>query len=149
MAVAGLLSACQIAGGPGGAPVAVTPDRAVALFDAVCGASLPAFATAPEAMAQAGITRPSGDGTMSAADEDASFRIEDGPGLGQSCTMTVGTDDAAGTLAALRAVTGGVQDTPFGPAGLYRGRPALLIFPAAPPAADGRATITVRLLSER
>jgi hypothetical protein len=145
------LSAC-VPGGFGG-NAAVTPDRAVALLDSVCGAGLPDFAFAPALFEQNGITRPSdaGDGRIFAATEDASFRIVEGPGLGQTCEMIVGTTDPAGTLDALRAVTGGMQDTDFGPAGLYRGRKALLIVPAAAAeaGAGGRTYIDVQLLSER
>lgn len=141
------LSACQLTG----TPAAVAPDRAVALFSGVCGESLPDFADAPVLMQAAGVTRTGDAGAISAPSEDVSFRIEEGPGLGNSCAMVVGTTDPAGTLDAMRALTGGMQDTAFGPAGLYRGRKALLIVPAAAAeaGAGGRTTIEVRLLSER
>jgi hypothetical protein len=144
-----VLAACV----PGGGPAPVAPDRALALFDGICGESLPDFADAPVLMQAAGVTRPADDatGAMFGATEDISFRIEEGPGLGKSCRMVVATTDPAGMLDALRAATGGMQDTAFGPAGLYRGRRALLVVPAAAAAAEpnGRTYIDARLLSER
>ncbi len=55
----------------------ITSARAVQVFEAVCGGTLPNFDAAPRALAANGITAPSPNGTPTrySATEDLSFQI--------------------------------------------------------------------------
>lgn len=130
-------------------PMPVTPARAKALFDAICGASLPNFDTAPQRLRANGFTRPSPQGTAAlySETENVSFQISDGPGMGKTCSMVVASQPSAAALRA--AVMGsGAKDTPLGTTALYPNTAALVL--------EGRTTreggliyANYRLLSDR
>ena len=159
------LSGCDIptAPCPAAAPVqiAAAPDiagdlapvsaaRALALFDAICGASLPDFTSANSRMAanQVTIASPYGTATMYSAVEDASFQLQDGPGLGRTCSMVFGTSAAPQSTALTFAAMGQFVETPLGLGALYRGTQAVVLLRGD--RTEGRITyLNLRLLSER
>jgi hypothetical protein len=161
LAIVFALTACvqtttTLAGAPGGAvsagtATAVSSARAVQLMEAVCGASLPNFANARATMKANGITAPSPTGTptMYSTTEDASFQIQDGPGLGKTCSMVFGSTDSQDAVLSALSRLGRFQATPFGPATTYRGRGALVIFAGATRGAGSRTYYNIRMFSER
>ena len=128
----------------------VAPARAKALSDAVCGASLKGdFATAPERLRANGFTRisPLGTPTTYSQTENASFKIENGPGFGKSCSMVVATQSSP---AAVRAalMPGKPMATPFGLAAIYANTGALIV--EGPTNRDGGLNyVNYRLFSDR
>ena len=132
----------------GTTPISAT--RALALFDAVCGASLPSFAQAPALMAVNGITVPSHSGTATVYSpaEDVSFQLQDGPGAGRTCSMVFGTTQSAASAANTFSALGQFVETPFGPGTLYRRSQAVVLIGRN--AVQGDTTyLNLRLLSER
>ena len=132
------------------APAQISAARAVALFDAVCGASLPGFANASALMAANGITMPSprGTPTMFSLTEDVSFQLQDGPGQGRTCSMVFGTTDAPQQTTATFATMGQFVETPLGPGTIYRNTTAVVLIGGSTP--QGRVTLfNLRLLSDR
>ena len=130
------------------APISVT--RAVALFDAICGASLPRFEGAGLLMGRNGINLISGDGvlTLFSPTEDVSFQLQDGPGQGRTCSMVFGTTETAQAATAGFAVMGQFVETPLGPGTLYRRSQAVVLIGRN--AVQGDTTyLNLRLLSER
>ena len=128
----------------------ISPARALALFDAVCGASLPGFAQAPALMAANGITvpSPSGTATVYSATEDVSFQVQDGPGAGRTCSMVFGTIQTAEAAATTFAAIGQFVETPLGLGTIYRGTNAVVLIGGN--ATQGPTTyLNLRLLSER
>jgi hypothetical protein len=101
----------------------------VQLFEAVCGASLPNFASAPARMAANGITlrSRSGTATMFSATENVSFQIQDGPGFGKGCSMVFMPRDSAANLNRAVAALGPTQP---GVGTRYRGRNVLVLVEA-------------------
>jgi hypothetical protein len=161
LTAAALLAACVPATAPqSGTPVAavaagtatpVSGARAVALFDAVCGGSLPNFASATAKMASNGIAAPSplGTPTVYSATEDVSFQIQDGPGLGKTCSMVFGSPQReAAVLAALTAI-GPFKRTAMGTATVYRGGSALVLFSGETQKSGTTSYYNIRMLSAR
>lgn len=139
---------------PAAAPAATTPapisaTRAVALMDAVCGASLPKFGTIDAALRASGITVTTQTNALRAATEEVSFRLADGPGDGKTCAMTFGSTDPHDTTRAAFATLGALRETPLGLATKYRGRAAIFIYDGPVEQIGGVQFYTVRLLSER
>jgi hypothetical protein len=134
-----------------GTATPISSARAVQVFEAVCGATLPDFAAAPRAMAANGITAPSPEGTPTiySATEDLSFQLQAGPGLGRTCSMVFGSKDNEGTVLSALSRFGTFGPTPFGIATTYRGRAALVIFSGAAQRIGTTRYYNVRLLSER
>jgi hypothetical protein len=134
-------------------PVGSSPvdlNRAVALFDAVCGATLPGFANAPARMAANGITVASSQGTASvySATEDVSFQIQDGPGQGRTCSMVFGTTNPPPNAASALSGLGQFVETPLGPGAIYRNTTAVVLIGNR--SEPGPVTyLNLRLLSER
>lgn len=129
---------------------AVSAARAKTLFDAVCGASLPNFASAPARMSANGITRssPIGSGLRYGATEDISFSVQDGPGFGNTCSMVLGTnDDPQRVIAAVLGPATAVVEG-MGQAALYPGTKALMTGRVAP-ASGGRNYVNIRMMSGR
>ncbi|MFV0385794.1 hypothetical protein [Paracoccus sp. (in: a-proteobacteria)] len=130
----------------------VSAARAKALFEGVCAASLPNFKSAPNTMRAMGFTRPSpmGTATIYSASENASVQIIDGPGLGKTCSLVVGSKDSPDALR--NAVLGPKQmkGTPFGGeyGALYQMR-NVLIMSEPPLSSDGLTYMTFKMLSER
>lgn len=111
----------------GEAPVQVS--RAIATFEAVCGASLPNFDGAARLMTQNGVTNRAATGTVFNPTENLSFRIIDGPGSGRTCSMAFATTESRRTVFnAYTQAFGEIRPSPFGQTAVYRGRPALMIF---------------------
>jgi hypothetical protein len=131
------------------APQPVSAARAVALLDAVCGASLPKFGTIDATLRANGMTVATGTNTLRSAAEHVSFRLADGPGDGKTCAMTFGATDGVDAVKAAFAALGALRDTPLGPATKYRGRPAIFIYDGPSDQIGGVQFYTVRLLSER
>ena len=128
----------------------ISTTRALVLFDAVCGASLPSFATAPARMAANGVTvpSPSGTGTVFGATEDVSFQIQDGPGAGRTCSMVFGTPQSAATAAETFAAMGQFVETPLGLGTIYRGTDAVVLIGGT--TTQGSVTyLNLRLVAER
>lgn len=135
---------------PFGSQMPVSVIRAIALFDAVCGATLPGFSDAPRQLVANGITIPSPEGTATqfSATEDVSFQIQDGPGKGRTCSMVFGTPDSPQTVTRGFAGLGQFVETPLGPGTLYRDTQSVVLIGAS--SAQGRITyLNLRLLSER
>jgi hypothetical protein len=134
-----------------GTAIPVGSARAVQVFEAVCGATLPNFAAAPRAMAANGITArsPEGTPTIYSATEDLSFQIQNGPGLGQTCSMVFGSKDSEGTVLSALSRFGAFGPSPFGLAAPYRGRATLVIFSGEVQRIGTTRYYNVRLLSER
>jgi hypothetical protein len=131
-------------------PAPISPIRAVALFDAVCGASLPGFANALALMTANGIAVPSPDGTATvySASQDVSFQIQDGPGAGRTCSMVFGTTEPPQAAAVAFASLGQFVETPLGPGTIYRNTQAVVLIGGS--ATQGPITyLNLRLLSER
>ncbi len=131
------------------APQPVSATRAVALLDAVCGASLPNFGTIDAALRANGITVVTTANTQRSASEHISFRLADGPGDGKTCAMIFGSTDPHDTTRAAFATLGAFKDTPLGLATKYRGRAAIFIYDGPTDQIGGIQFYTVRLLSER
>lgn len=130
------------------APISVT--RAVALFDNICGASLPDFTSAARRMAENGINQVTSDRipTLFSQTEDVSFQLQLGPGPSRICSMVFGTTETAEAARAGFAVTGQFFDTPVGPGAVYRGTHAITLIGGT--ALQGTTTyLNLRLLSER
>ena len=128
----------------------ISAARALALFDAICGESLPGFTRAPALMASNGITVPSRSGTATvySATEDVSFQLQDGPGAGRTCSMVFGTTQSAATAANTFAVIGQFVETPLGLGTIYRGTHAVVLIGGK--SIQGPTTyLNLRLLSER
>lgn len=125
--------------------------RALNVFDAVCGQSLPDFASAPRLMTQNGITNKASTGTVYSATEDLSFKIVDGPGIGNSCSMVfVSKEPKKQVFDAYRSKFIRVDQTPLGLTGGYtiNNRVAVVLI-SEPRRVDGQNYYNLRLLSER
>ncbi len=136
--------------GMSAAPAPVSITRAVALFDAVCGESLPGFTNASSIMAANGITVPSPEGsaTVYSATQDVSFQIQDGPGQGRTCSMAFGTTDPPHVAAPAFAAFGQFVETPLGLGTIYRNTQAVVLIGGS--STQGDITyLNLRLLSER
>lgn len=131
------------------APAPVPAMRAVALLDAVCGASLPKFGTIDTALRASGFAMASGTTTARSATENVLFRLTDGPGDGKTCAMTFWSTEGPDATRAAFSSLGAFRDTPLGLATKYRGRPAILIYDGPAENIGGVQCYTVRLLSER
>ena len=130
------------------APISVT--RAVALFDAICGATLPRFEGAGLLMGRNGINISEGDDllTLFSPTEDVSFQLQDGPGQGRTCSMVFGTTETVQAARAGFSVMGQFVETPLGPGTLYRNSQAVVLI--GRDAVQGSTTyLNLRLLSER
>lgn len=127
------------------APAAITATRALQLFDATCGASLPNFGTIDAALRTNGII----GANQSSLTEDVSVRVQDGPADGKTCAMTFGTTDAAPAVLAAFGSLGAFQQTPLGTASKYRGRNAIVILSGETRRIGATGYHTIRLLSER
>ncbi len=128
----------------------ISATRALALFDAVCGASLPGFTRAPALMAANGITVPSptGTATVYSATEDVSFQVQDGPGAGRTCSMVFGTPHSAANAASTFSAVGQFVETPLGLGTIYRGTNAVVLIGGS--STQGNTNyLNLRLLSER
>jgi hypothetical protein len=140
-----------------GAPAAVQPaspapvaaSRAVALLDAVCGASLPNFGTVDATARASGFAAATGANTLQSASEDVSFRLQDGPGDGKTCAMTFASADGPDAVKTAFASLGAFKETPLGLATKYRRRAAIFIYDGPGQQVGGAQYYTVRLLSER
>jgi hypothetical protein len=131
------------------APAPVPASRAVALLDAVCGASLPNFGTVDAAARASGFVAATGGNTLRSASEEVSFRLADGPGDGKTCAMTFASTDAPDTVKSAFTSLGAFKETPLGLATKYRGRPAIFLYDGPGQQVGGLQYYTVRLLSER
>lgn len=130
-------------------PQPISASRAVALLDAVCGASLPKFGTIDAALRASGFALATGTTSMRSATEEVSFRLADGPGDGKTCAMIFATPEGPDAVKAAFATLGVFKDTPLGLATKYRGRPAIFIYDGPGQQIGGAQYYTVRLLSER
>jgi len=125
---------------------AIPATRALQLFDRVCGASLPDdFASAKARIAKEGFTiaSPAATGTMYSQREDASFKISDGPGFGNTCSMVFTSTDPQAKVAATLGQIGRFQ----GNMTIYRGQRRLVIFDT-PGSANGHIYYHLALLSD-
>jgi hypothetical protein len=140
-----LLAACTPDEGPVSRPASTTagvglaanatpvsPARAKAIFDNVCGASLPNFATASKRMTAQGFTRssPLGTGTIYSATENASIQIN-----GKTCSLVVATKASAD---AMRAA---VMGPAAGPSAGHSGVDFVAMYPG------GRAVVTSGMIT--
>ena len=131
---------------PGTLP-AVPADRAVALFAAICGDSLPNFDSATDRMSANGITDAAQTGTFYSSRENLSFKITDGPGAGKTCSMVFATQDDTEAFVRAAFTLGAFQETQLGLAAPYRGSIVLL---GDRPTSVGSVTYhNLRLLSQR
>ena len=129
----------------------VTATRAVALFDAVCGASLKdEFASAAKLAKANGVSVPSpfGTPTIYSGTEDLSFQVQDGPGFGKTCSMVFGSTQPKATVMA-----GVSQINPFRPSdiglmALYRDQQRLVLFVDGGSAVGKTHYYNLRLLSD-
>jgi hypothetical protein len=133
--LAAALSVLALPTGPAGAadlpPVGAA--RAAALFDAVCGKSLPRFRAAARTMEANGFTAasPFGTATVYSSAEDASFKVVDGPSGGKTCSMVfVSRDPKARLLSAFGQIAGRPFDDARAPraATRYQGQDVLVLF---------------------
>jgi hypothetical protein len=130
-------------------PAPVSAMRAVALLDAVCGASLPNFGTIDAALRSNGITVATESNAMRGTGEEVSFRLQDGPGDGKTCAMTFASPDGPEAVKTAFTTLGAFRETPLGLATKYRGRQAIFIYDGPGQQVGGAQYYTVRLLSER
>jgi hypothetical protein len=130
-------------------PAPVAASRAVALLDAVCGASLPNFGTVDSAARASGFAAAAGGNTLRSPTEEVSIRLADGPGDGKTCAMTFASADGPEAVKAAFASLGAFKQTPLGLATKYRGRQAIFIYDGPGQQVGGAQYYTVRLLSER
>ncbi len=100
--LAGMVALAGCVTEAGGPVVSLSMDRAVALFDGVCGASLPGFATAPD-LAQANGFRPAGEGTFDLPDGGATLRLGRAADGEPICALDVVTRDDGATVDAALA----------------------------------------------
>ncbi len=124
--------------------------RALQMFDAVCGRSLPDFSSADRNLKQAGVTNKASTGTYFSPVEDISFKIAEGPGFGKSCSMVFATTETRKRVfAAYGAKFTSIRETPLGLMGGYRvdNRVTSALI-AEPRRNDGRNYFNLRLLSE-
>ncbi len=131
------------------APLPVTAARAVALLDAVCGASLPKFGTIDATLRANGFAMAPGTTALRSATEEVSFRLQDGPGDGKTCAMIFAASDGPDAVKAAFETLGAFKQTPLGLATKYRGRAAILIYDGPGQQIAAVQYYTVRLLSER
>lgn len=128
---------------------ALPATEAARLFDTVCGGTLPNFAGAQRRMASAGFTINASTGTRYHGAYDASMRILDGPGFGQTCSMVFVSGGSTNSVyQALQAGLGPMTDSPIGRAIAYRnGRTIILL--AEPRRLNGQTYYNLRMWSER
>lgn len=132
----------------GDTPISVT--RAVALFDSICGASLPDFRSAARRMAENGINVVTADRlpTLFSRTEAVSFQLQLGPGPARTCSMVFGTTETVQAPRAGFAVMGQFIETPLGPGTMYRNTQSVVLIGRN--AVQGDTTyLNLRLLSER
>jgi hypothetical protein len=141
----------QISAVEAGTSTNVSAARAVAAFDAVCGASLPNFAGAEANMRSIGVTIPSPDGTPTiySQTEDLSFQLQNPPGGGRACSMVFGSSDSPNTVGAAFASMGTIVPSPYGPAAVYRGTSAVVVFSDQQTQRNGRRYYNLRMFSGR
>ncbi|MGL4319377.1 MAG: hypothetical protein ACRCS3_00790 [Paracoccaceae bacterium] len=134
-----------------GSATPVSAARAVQVFESVCGETLPNFAGATAKMQSIGVTAPSPSGTATiySQTEDLSFQIQDGPGLGKTCSMVFGSQDSEASVVSAFSAIGTFRQTPLGNAATYRGRGALVIFSGEMQRIGNTRYYNIRLLSER
>ncbi len=109
----------------------ITTARAVALFDAVCGATvLNDFAKAPARMAENGITvaSPYGTPTVYSPTENVSFQVHAGPGFGKTCSMVFGTKENRATVMVGINAINPFRPSELGMTALYRNQKRLVLF---------------------
>ncbi|MEM8850425.1 MAG: hypothetical protein AAGE03_10355 [Pseudomonadota bacterium] len=122
--------------------------EALAIFDGVCGASLPDFSSAARLMPAFDVTNRQSTGTVFSTTRDLSLKILDGPGEGRTCSMVFSTIDSAAQTRQVFEQLGPFTDGPSGTGTLYRGRNALVLF--RPAGGSGASSYyNIRLLSER
>lgn len=131
----------------GSTPLAAS--EAARLFGEICGGSLPNFVGAQRRMTAAGFSIVASTGTQFHTTYDASMRILDGPGVGQSCSLVfVSSANPASVNRTLEAALGPIVESPLGAAIAYPdGRAVTLV--ADPRRAGGQTYYNLRMWSER
>ncbi|MHA6263400.1 hypothetical protein ACXYMO_09370 [Arenibacterium sp. CAU 1754] len=130
---------------------AVPAERAVALFDAICGKSLPNFAKAKRIAATNGLTQSAAGGAVHSTRDNLAFRLEAGPGVGKSCVLIFETKSKErAILRALKALNSGntLAKRNGDMHGLYQGRPAVF-FETGPLRLPGVQLHILTMWSER
>ena len=125
----------------------VSSARAVSLFEAICADSLPAFATVRDRLSANAFTHVADTGTVYSTQENASFKIADGPDGQDTCSMVFATKDDTETFVRAIFALGEFQNTQLGLAARYRNT---LVIVGGQPTTVGDITYhNLRILSER
>lgn len=127
--------------GPGPGPEPVPAARAVALFDAVCGSTLPDFRNAGGLLRANGFTRETAAETIFSTREDASFRVRSG---GDDCSFVFGSTEPRATIFAAFESLGTAVQRGNEVTSPYRETGATVTY-APPQPGEGRLYYNVRL----
>lgn len=133
-----------------GTATPLSAARAIQLFETVCGASLPDFASATANMAAIGVTVPSPTGTPTifSQTEDLSFQLQRGRGGDRACSMVFGSRDSDAAVRAALARIGSFGPPPFGFTAKYRNTNAFVVYSGEQQRLDDTAYYNLRLLSD-
>lgn len=113
----------------------VPSSRALALFDEVCGASLPDFRSAERRLAANGFTDRATSGTIFSPAENASFRVADSVTFGPTCSFVFASQEPPDQVFETFAALGTPTPSALGVTGLYRDREAIVLY--SPPTQRG------------
>lgn len=129
----------------------ISAERAVALFKATCGASLPNFANLKSKLVQNGFTHKEPTGTVFNIREDASVKLLNGPGAGRSCSFVYASQQSRDVaFAAYEKTFGPIAQTPLGQtAGYQSGGKTTLVLLTDPTRSNGLNYFKLSLLSQR
>ncbi len=128
----------------------VSAARGVALFDAICGKSLPNFRKAERSAKANSVSDKAQTGTIYSTKENFSFRISEGPGNGKTCSVVFKSksSDSEFKRAASNILTEKkVVQTSIGNGGLYNGTALVLV--SDPIRSDGETYYSLKMLSQR
>ena len=106
--------------------VFVSPKKAVAIFEDVCGGSLPKFRSARSRMKKHGVTNVAKTGTVFSTKENLSIKIVDGPGFGKTCSLAFATKENRPSYIKATSKLGTFVQTPFGEGTLYQNRSVIV-----------------------
>lgn len=112
-------------------PPKITAERAVELFSAVCGGSLPHFKNAKKLMAANGIVlaSPYGTKTVYSEKENVSFQIQEDGGNTQQCSMVFESKQGKAAVKKAFSALGETKVVEGTLAAFYQGRTVALMDP--------------------
>ncbi len=129
--------------------------RAAALFEAICGKSLPNFNKALRVAKANGVTHKAQTGTMYSTTEDLSVKVFDGPGAGKTCSIVFRSNDSRSKFLRATAAlspdgelhTISHQSSGKTTGSLYEGK--ALFFVDGPTRSGGKKYYNMKMLSQR